>query len=262
MLKISKIILYDEPSVPEIKINKLADFIKKAFTIDAEVRKSIFSNIDQTTAKKLASCRILNTRKPFDLYTPSIEEIEFEKNSCKDTSKIKNIIMYDGFEFQKIVSNLISDQEVSGDYFHLAFTNKLICTYDSNDYRYHGRAIICANPSIISTTGIIEAPAKPRGYYMDLISKIALGLNLESIKKKYQGTYLEYHDERISKVVEGYCMQAIFYYLTGEPFCEHQECRLYNPHWQKELLRSQIEIGKLCEKHQKILDKLVLDLNS
>ena len=59
--------------------------------------------------------------------------------------------------------------------FILFFTNKLICTYDYNDYRYHGRAIICANPSIISTTGIIEAPAKPKEYYIELISNISQG---------------------------------------------------------------------------------------
>ncbi|MGI0077039.1 MAG: DUF6775 family putative metallopeptidase, partial [Nitrosopumilaceae archaeon] len=158
--------------------------------------------------------------------------------------------------------DLISEAENSANNFHLIFTNRLMCTYDYNDYRYHGRAIICSNPSIISTTGIIEAPAKPKEYYIELISNMAQGLNLESIKKKYRGAYLEYHDERISTIVEGYAMQALFYYLTGEPFCELEECRLFNPHWQKELLHSQIEIGKLCKKHQKILGDLVLDLNS
>ena len=123
-------------------------------------------------------------------------------------------------------------------------------------------AVICSNPSIISTTGIIEAPAKPREYYMELISNMAQGLNVDSLMKKYRGNYLEYHDKRISTVVEGYVLQAIFYYLTGDAFCENVDCRLFNPHWQKDLLRSQIEIGKLCDRHQKILDELVFDLNS
>lgn len=261
-MNISKIILYDELSVPEIKINKLADFIKKTFSIDVEIRKNIFENGYQDIAKDLASCRVVNTKKPFESHSSSTEEIEFEKESCDNSSKIKNIIMYDGFELQKIVSKLISEKENSLEDFHVIFTNRLTCTYDFNDYRYHGRAIICSNPSIISTTGIIEAPAKPREYYMELISNMAQGLNVESLKKKYQGSYLEYHDERISTVVEGYAMQALFYYLTGDAFCEKEDCRLFNPHWQRDLLRSQIEIGQLCEKHQKILEKLVLDLNS
>lgn len=261
-MKISKIFLYDEPSIPEINIKQLADFIKKNFTIDIEIRKNIFSNLKKTTLKQIASCRIMNNRKPFEIHSPTEEEVEFEKNNFQNISKIENIIMYDGFEVQKILCNLISEGESSADIFHLIFTNRLMCTYDDNDYRYHGRAIICANPTIISTTGIIEAPAKPKEYYIELMSNMAQGLNLELIKKKYRGSYLEYHDERMSKIVQGYAMQALFYYLTGEPFCELKECRLFNPHWQKELLHSQIEIGKLCKKHQKILEDLVFDLNS
>ena len=261
-MKISKIFLYDEQSVPEIKIQELADFIKKTFSIKTEIRNNIFHDKDNEIARNLASCKIVNTKKPFETHTPSREEIKFEKDSFENSKKIKNIIMYDGFELQKIISNMISEEENSLDCFHIVFTNRLTCTYDYNDYRYHGRAVICSNPSIISTTGIIEAPAKPREYYMELISNMAQGLNVDSLKAKYQGTYLEYNDKRISIVVEGYVMQAIFYYLTGEAFCKNEDCRLFNPHWQKDLLRSQIEIGKLCEKHQKILEELVLDLNS
>ena len=82
---------------------------------------------------------------------------------------------------------------------------------------------------------------------------MAQGLNVDSVKKKYQGTFLENHDNRLSTIVEGYVLQAIFYYLTGEPFCDTLECRLHNPHWQKDLLYSQIQVGELCEKHEKIL---------
>jgi len=66
--------------------------------------------------------------------------------------------------------------------------------------------------------------------------------------------YLEYHDVKLSQVVEGYLLQAIFYYLTGDPFCDKRECRLFNAHWQKDLLYSQLEIAKLCDKHQEILN--------
>jgi len=255
-LKISKIFLYDEPSVPELKISALAKFIKYTFGIIVETRKNIFSKASVQHAKQITSCRIFNTRKPFEFYNPTKEEIAFEMGTFSDSNRNENIVMYDGFEFQKIVNSLVSKQESNLDQFHIVFTNKLTCTYDYNDYRFHGRAIICSNPTIISTTGIIEAPAKPREYYLELISKMTQGLNVDSVKKKYQGTYLEYHDKRLSSIVEGYVMQGIFYYLTGEPFCDSLECRLNNPHWQKDLLYSQIEVGKLCAKHKKILDNL------
>jgi len=256
-LKISKIILYDEPAVPNIQIERLGIFLEKTFPIKVEIRPSIlkYSSID--TSRKIAECKIYHLKRDFERHTPTQEEIVFEESNIQDTSVTENIIMYDGFHLQKIFTELIPKQEQSENFFHVCFTNKLTCTFDYNDYRYHGRALIGANPSIISTTGIIEAPAKPREYYHDLMINFPLGVNMESIKQKYKGSYLEYKDSRLSTVIEGYLLQAIFYYETGQPFCEDLDCRLFNAHWQKDLLHSQIDIGKLCKKHQDVLENII-----
>lgn len=253
-MKISKIYLYDEPSVPEINLDGLAQFLERTFKVKTEKRKNIFSEAHWAVAQELASIRIFDFHKPFEIHMPTEEEIKFEIETFANTSRTQNIILYDGFEFQRIISSLIPKNELSSENFHIVFTNKLTCTFDLTDYRYHGRALIGSNPSVISTTGIIEAPAKPRQYYLDLMTNYGQGLNIELIKKKYQGTYLEYHDQRLGKVVEGYCLQALFYYLSGEPFCELLDCRLYNAHWQHDLLYSQIEYGKLCQRHEILLE--------
>jgi hypothetical protein len=255
-LKISKIILYDEPSVPEIQLDKLVKFLQETFSITVESRDNILKFASKDTAFMIAECKVFNLRKDFEKHTPTNEEILFEESNFQDTSKTENIIMYDGFRLQKVLANLISEKEDTEDIFHVFFTNKLTCTYDNNDYRYHGRAMIGSNPSIISTTGIIEAPAKPREYYFDLMTNFTHGINVDTIKQKYKGTYLEYNDLRLSKIIEGYLLQAIFYYETGEPFCDNSDCRLFNAHWQKDLLHSQLDNGKLCEKHQKILKNI------
>lgn len=253
-MKISTIYLYDEPSVPEIDISSLSDFLKSTFSVSVKVRRNIFNYSNDLTAKEIAACRIYKTKKPFEKHEPVKEEIDFEKANIMDTSTTENIVLYDGFEFQKIIASLIPGDEASLDQLHIVFTNKLTCTYDQSDFRYHGRAVIGSNPSIISTTGIIEAPAKPREYYFDLLSNFTKGVNIDSVKKKYKGTYLEYHDKRLSKIIEGYLMQAIFYYQTGDPFCDKQDCRLFNAHWQKDLIYSQLQVGRLCDKHQQILN--------
>jgi len=255
-LKISKIFLYNEPAVSQIQLERLAVFLKEVFPVQVETRDSILKFSKKDTAAKIASCRIFNPRKPYEKHKPSTDEILFEEANFDDTTKTENIIMYDGFEIQKALTELIPNEETSSELFHIFFTNKLTCTYDYNDYRYHGRALIGANPSIISTTGIIEAPAKPREYYLDLISNFTQGINVESIKQKYKGTYLEYNDTRLSKIIEGYLLQAIFYFETGEAFCDKTECMLFNAHWQKDLLYSQLENGKLCETHQQVLKKI------
>lgn len=262
-MRTSRIFLYDEPSVPEIAIDNLANFLQNTFHVNVTRRENIFKSATGDTAYELASSRIFNMRQPFQRHVPTSEEVEFEKQTFQNTSKVENIVLYDGFEFQRIVSRLIPSDELTMEDFHLVFTNKLTCTFDSNDYRYHGRALIGANPSVISTTGIIEAPAKPREYYMELMANYGQGLNVDSIKKKYHGAYLEYHDTRLGKIIEGYCLQALFYYITGESFCDLLDCRLNNAHWQRDLLYSQLEFGKICSKHSEILKNWIAlnDLN-
>lgn len=252
-MKISQIFIYDEPSIPELKIDELVEFLQETFGIPVQKRKNIFSYAKPETARAIAATRFYNYRQEFQKHDPMEEEVQFEMESFADSAKIENIVLYDGFEFQKVVTEIIPENELDSQTFHLIFTNKLTCTFDNSDYRYHGRAVIGANPAIISTTGIIEAPAKPREYYLDLMANYGQGLNVDSIKEKYKGQYLEYHDPRLDKIIQGYAMQAIFYYITGEPFCEFLNCKLNNAHWQKDLLFSQLENDKLCARHQKIL---------
>jgi hypothetical protein len=258
-LKISKIILNDEPSVPEIRITELAEFLNKKIGVDVEVRGSFLNhfNVKQKIASQIASCKVLNLYAPFEKHTPTIDEVAFEEQSSDESTHV-NIVLYDGFELQNVLNSVIPESELSIDVLHIIFTTRLTCTFDYTDYRYHGRAVICSNPSIISTTGIIEAPAKPREYYLRLYEKFPQGLNLNSIKDEFRGKFLEHHDNNLGLVVRGYAMQAIFYYLTGQTFCESKDCMLYNAHWQEELLHSQIKIGTLCDQHKKILESVAL----
>jgi hypothetical protein len=254
-LKTSKIILYDEPTVPQIQLQKLRKFITDTFPVKIEVRKNFFHNLEENNYEKIASVRIFDLKKPFKIHNPLTEEIQIEIEN-KDMSNKDETILYDGFEFQKITSEFIPMDENKEETLHLIFTNKLTCTFDENDFRYHARALIGSNPVIISTTGIIEAPAKPKQYYLDLMTDFNKE-RIEEIKEKYKGEFLEYNDSRISEIIEGYVLQAIMYYETGDAFCEDKGCRLFNAHWQKDLFYSQLENKKLCNKHQKSIKKLV-----
>ncbi|HEX5457252.1 MAG TPA: DUF6775 family putative metallopeptidase [Candidatus Nitrosotalea sp.] len=258
-MRISRIFLYDEPSVSEIKIDNLAKFLENTLRVPVQVRENFFVHFksDRNTARNLASTRVFDPYTPFEVHTPTEEEINHEEKSFGNNFDSGNIILYDGFEIQNIVKNIIPDDESSQDTFHLVFTTRLGCTYDCEDYRYHGRAVICSNPAIISTTGIIEAPAKPRAYYIIMQHSMSQGLNIDSLKEQFKGKFLEYHDDKLDKVVQGYALQAIFYHLTGEPFCDSKDCILYNAHWQEDLIHAQINLGKLCGRHQEILESII-----
>ena len=263
-MNLKKIILYKEPAISEINTELLTEFLEEKFPIKVEIKNNVFKEFSLEDIKKLSNIRITDIKNPFSEYVASNDEIEFEKKLCGDssvmnsTTKVENaqeiseVFMYDGFELQKILRYLNKDNEV----LHIILTNRLTCTFDENDKRYHARAVICANPSIISTTGIIEAPAKPKEYYFEVMKLRTQGLDIESAKEKYKDKFLEYNDKRLTKVLEGYILQVIFYNITGESFCEDIECRLNNAHWQKDLLFSQLEINKLCKKHNEILANL------
>ena len=253
-MKISKIILYNEPSVPEINIKRAKKFLLEAFGIDIQIKENIFQNLNEKTCEKIASTRIFNLKKSYEKHTPSIKEISIELEN-KDMSNKQEMTLYDGIELNKIVTELIPIAENTVNTLHIIFTNKLTCTFDENDLRYHARAWVGSNPIIISTTGIIEAPAKPKQFYMDLMTNFSEEA-VEEIKKKYKGEFLEYNDVKLPEVVEGYILQSIFYYETGDVFCDNKNCRLFNAHWQKDLFISQIENKKMCEKHEKILAKM------
>ena len=253
-MKISKIILYNEPSVPEIDITNVEKFIENTFQIKTEIRNNIFENLNQKTVKNIASSRIFNLKKIFKKHIPSIEEILIESEN-KDMSNREEMILYDGIELNKIIAESIPSEEKNQDVLNIIFTNKLTCTFDENDFRYHARAWVGSNPIIISTTGTIEAPAKPKQYYLDLMTNFSKE-EIEEIKKKYKGQFLEYGDFRMPGIIEGYVLQAIFYYETGDAFCDNKQCRLFNAHWQKDLFISQIDNKKMCKKHEERMIKI------
>ena len=265
-MKVSKIFLYDEPAVQEIQILNLKNFLLETFHVDIEIKKCIFNNLDEKMIERISGCRIFEPKMPFKEHLPNKQEIDFEKSVCEDTKlmekttmvedaeRIEDVVMYDAFEIQKIIYDVITENDLNSGNLHIAFTNRLICTYDTTDSRYHGRTVICSNPAIISTTGMIEAPARPKEYYLEVMKCKMQGLSIRDTKKNYDQKFLGYHDKRLSKITEGYLLQAVFYYLTGDAFCDNLNCRLNNAHWQKDLLYSQLKIGKLCDKHQALLD--------
>lgn len=288
--------LYSDPLTKTLDLFRVADEVRCIFSncniiMTVDVRPPFLqctSELDLgIMAENIASTRIAEIRQPLDheksnsvsnneaqkrYRCPSPESIAYEKNLI--TNKINNknkfqqqhqqdqpnSILYDGFMLQRLLGSLIPDNENSIDNLHVIFDSRLTCTFSEDDWRYHGRAIICGTPSIISTTGIVEAPAKPREYYLKQMRLNASNnvhteaqyyeLEKEELKREFAGRYLEYEDTRINSVATGYVLQACFFFLAnGHPFCDDKKCRLYNAHWQEDLIYCQIENPKLCKKH-------------
>ena len=213
-------------------------------------------------AKIFPSCKI-DIRPPFKYDDKMIEQARiadikqpFEKQPKQEQDSIM-IPLYDGFVMQKVFAEMIPTAEISLAHIHIIFTSLLTCTFSEDDWRYHGRAVICGAPSIVSTTGIVEALAKPREFYLPQLGGMTAA-DIGSLKKKFAGRFIDYDDnDRITAASINYALQAIFFFITGgEPFCNNKDCRLYNAHWQEDLIHT-IEKGILCSHHRNLVNKFV-----
>lgn len=164
----------------------------------------------------------------------------------------RHCVLFSGLGLQALLASVMGPKVFRNGDIHIVFTAALPCTWEPQDCRYHARTVLCGFPSVVSVSGAVEGPTKPRGYY---VAKM-MGLTEDEARRKYIGRFLEHDDPRMPEVAKGLAAQAIFYHLTGEPFCEHEDCRLFNAHWQAQLVRSQVDSRRFCNSHARFLKDL------
>lgn len=258
-----KIFIYRDPS-SNLNFDEIKDFLgeklKNFKEIEIELRGDFFTYFlkndkkSEEAAKKIAGARVFDIAKQKNEKEaePFRAEVELEKKAIKTPQKKVSGVIYDGFLLENICHEIIPAKEKKLNFTHIIFLNRLFATFEEGEDRYHARAIICGFPSLISAQGIVEAPAKPREYY---IAKTFSHLPSEVLKEKFKGKFLNHSDKRLTEAAKGYALQAVFYQLFGEAFCENKSCRLYNAHYQEELINAQLKNKKqeLCKKHAKML---------
>ena len=261
--------LYNDSSAKTLNLNEIVHYLRiklKNYNINLRrdfINHHVTDEVLPIVAKKLAGTRVKDiSHKKLEL-KPLYGEIEYEKRAIKQPNRKFVGVLYDGYEVQKIFRKLIKKDESNLSHIHIAFTNKILCTWDKNDGRYHARVIIIGFPSLISTSGVVEAPAKPKEFYLLLHQYELLGFQsipIETIKSeiKKKVDFLEPDDPRLTEVLKGYVMQALFYHIFGEVFCEDTNCKLFNAHWQEDLLKAQLGKREFCEVHEKMLKEINL----
>ncbi len=257
------VFLYNDPSAKTLAIEEIASHIRGLFPgVRVEVRRDFISHhyrgSTEELAEKIARTKVRNVSAPFESFDPLLGEIRFEERLLERPESGISGVLYDATRLHLVLREMIPEEELSLQVVHAAFTSRLFGTYDIADARYHARVILCGYPSIISTSGIVEAPAKPREYYLMREKLRALGEDVpaEVLKEQIQGRFLDYDDPRMTEVMKGYSLQALFYAITHEPFCEDPECRLYNSHWQEEVLASQLGDKEFCDEHASLIRRI------
>jgi hypothetical protein len=223
------------------------------FGISTQIRGNLFeflgdSDIAYRIAGLLARSRITDIEKPLDVLPADNEaQADSERRKMSGRESVRGEF-YDGLWIQRILYGALAVRdsgEAGRGYMHMIFTGRLFGTYDGR--RYHARVILAGSPALISTSGLVEAPAKPREYYFIKGGLLRSGQDVSELDRMYRGRYVEYDDPKTSSILSSYALQAVYYELTGREFCGDTGCCLYNSHWQEEVLRVQYE-GSICEK--------------
>jgi len=241
--------LYDEGTSSSVDIPSLVQYIREKTGLAVDIRENLIpTNRDnqKAIAKEFARAKVVDLYKEELNPEPLLAEIEYESRLL--LSRKPSGLLYDGFCLQGIFRQMIPHQEHNLSHAHIIFTSRLFGTFVDN--RYHARVAVFGVPSLISTTGIVEAPAKPREFYL----RMQLGENEAVLKEEFKGRFIDYDDSRMTEVMKGYLMQAFFYHAFGKPFCDDPNCRLYNAHWQEEVIKAQLEAKyEFCKIHEQIL---------
>ena len=204
----------------------------------------------EAVAEKLARIKVRRPDQQGPSGRPLKGEIDFERRflAAGGTKPAGNL--YDGYRLAAVYSELPTPEELSREHCHIALTNQLLGTWDRDDLRCHVRTSVYGFPSILSTTGLIQGPARPREFYLGR----GLGTNQAALEEAFKGRFLGRGDPRLQEVIKGYLLQTLFYHVAGEPFCGDKECRLYNAHWQEEMIHAQTRPGAdLCKLHRRQL---------
>ncbi len=245
--KALRIFIYRDPDPNILKWTELREYLKKRVGCTVEIREPLFKQ-NESLARAFAAARVHDPLKPLANREPLPSEIQIEEKFLGAQKQIPGVL-YDGLEIQRLCLGLLPVGERTRDHLHLVFVNRLIGTYEQ-DGRYHIHAAVFGFPTLLSVQGVVFGPARPKEYYT-----LRGQLSEEELYERLERRFLVLDDPRLTEVVKGYAIQAVFYHVFGNPFCENSQCRLYNARWQEELLKAQLSSPEFCERHEQMLQE-------
>ncbi len=259
-MKKKVIILIDEPS-PSLDVAEILRFIS-GFGFPVENKGDLLSFLDLNEKnirdfdRFLSSIEVNDIEIPVDYLQRAASKVRQEKTkgiSSRIPGASKKLI--DGIWFQRWLYGRLASklpEMLDESAVVVVITGKLFGTF--SEYRYHARVVLLGVPNLVSTSGVVEAPARPPEYYWIKAGFIQSGRDISQIDEIYGDRYLVYDDKRLTDIMCSYVLQPLVYSISGKAFCDDSRCCLYNSHWQKEVLELQLS-KKLCPKCYEILTK-------
>jgi len=263
----ARILLYDERTAATLDAGAVAAWLRETLGAEPEVRPEYVGYClgaageeeRQGLARALAAIKVRDFARAEAFAEPIAGEVRFEERRLANANRGPHGIVYEGLRFQALMRGFLRRGEARLDRVQVIFTNRLLATWNRDDLRYHLRTVIAGAPGIVSTTGLVEAPAKPKEFYQaqQQLGRLAQDdATYQALKQRLGGRFLDHDDPRLTEVAKGYLMQVVIYALTGEAFCDDPHCRLYDAHWQEDMLRAQLGQLEFCSRHRRIIRRV------
>ncbi|QSG03168.1 DUF7001 family protein [Natranaeroarchaeum sulfidigenes] len=249
---VEQVSLYRPPDSSVADADEIAEWLRSRIDAEVSVRERFLARW-QTEAlpEQFASARVLD---PYNRETGNtmLGIVRYEERALENPAR-EGGVLYDGLAVQRALNDVLPESETSLDHAHVALINRALGTWGGHDGRWHKRVNVLGQPALVSVPGLYEAPAKPESYYREKQKHAMLSGDApprEVLENQVEGEFLVENDPRTTEALKGYVLQAVHYLDTGEPFCESEECRLFNAHYQEGVVEAQLHGSEFCELHR------------
>jgi hypothetical protein len=241
---VGKLAEYCRELLPGLRVECHGDFT--SFCLE-RIEDRDRAAVKQCAAEDIASARVMDPSREASPRVLPRQVIDYELRMLERLPPRPVGILYDGYNLCCACAKMMAPVEALEDGWAVIVTDQLFGTYEQGASRYHARVSVYGFPTLVSTTGLVEAPARPRACYLEK----GLGKDAAALEARSSGAFLLRGDERTTEVLKSYMAQALMYWLIGEPFCAESGCRLYNAHWQEELLGEWLDgVRDMCDRHR------------
>jgi hypothetical protein len=151
---------------------------------------------------------------------------------------------------------LIPAEERGEDILHLVFITQCIGRFVAGESHFRLQIVQHGEPAIISTTGMVEAPALPREYAFRRAQLLSFGMDeaAEELDGLFAEETFRHEDPRINRVATGIALQAVFQRACGEVGCTEPTCPLRLAATHDELVQAHLsDDSRLCDRHARML---------
>ncbi len=259
MAELERMYVYDAPDTAGLDVAEVAAYLGDLMpSLAMHIRTDFFTQhlarFDdeqvETLTRELAAR--LQEREVTNLVSP--EDRELLPPVAPGERDLDSVYPAEGL--QEVLAPLIPEGERGPAHLHLVFLSQCIGHWSGQQREFSLQIIQPGEPTLISTSGFIEAVRLPREYDFRRAQLLAFGLGgaLDDLDEQFADRTLTYGDPRVTEAAKGYALQAVFGHLFGEIGCEDPTCRLHEAASADEMAAAQFGAdAALCERHARML---------